>query len=836
MTDKHSMTAFIRMPLQYTDPLCRRRIRDFIRCGMAMNLILGCCFTGVAFTQSAGGKIEGIIKNSSGVPVAEAIVTVTGPVTRSDMADSGGRYAISGIAPGDYTLSVEHPGFVAVKQTGITVRADVPTEVPITLVPAPKETVIVTASRQEAELQAAPAAVTVVTAAALSAIPATNVGDLLRSVPGLNVVQTSAREINLASRQASPNLTNSQIALIDGRTIYSDFFNLIFWDLIPINTGDIKQIEVVRGPVSAVWGANAATGAVNIITKTPREAPGLSFMLSGGGFSRDAGDTKGKGAGVFGSANVTFSHAVNERWSYRTSAGYSYSDAFSRPVGKIPETTSPVDPAYKVGGASYTDVSYENPPTQQPKFDLRVDQEIDITGRITYEGGIAASQGIIQTPIGPFRMESGSMLSYGRVGYEKGRLRLSVFANYLDGKAPNLLSKAADGGVLRINFKTGTYDIAGSYARLIGNRHLLNFGGNYRHHTFDITVAPEAEDRSDVGAYLEDEIMLGKIRIPVGFRLDKVRTVSKTLFSPRAAIVYRPVNQHAIRFSYNLAHRLPSAVDNYLDISIIGGYLPLGMLDPSYGDQQFPLVTRSTGNTQLEAETLRAFELGYSGTLPARTNIGLAFYVNDSDHVINNLLDGEAFTAAGIPYYYTSANPPPGWPLSPYYFDLFHQLGVDIPCLVKTLNYGRVRNKGFEISFDRPVKSDWSIFANYSYQALPESRSPQSDPFRYPPGSLPAPPRDRFNAGLNLSGKRFLGNLTLNYSNKAFWTDVRDSTFYGYSNSYKMVNCSFGVRWGEEGKVTTSVKAVNLLNNDIQQHIFGDILKRRVFGELQFGF
>jgi hypothetical protein len=49
------------------------------------------------------------------------------------------------------------------------------------------------------------------------------------------------------------------------------------------------------------------------------------------------------------------------------------------------------------------------------------------------------------------------------------------------------------------------------------------------------------------------------------------------------------------------------------------------------------------------------------------------------------------------------------------------------------------------------------------------------------------------------------------------------------------VNCSFGVRWSE-GRVMTSIKAINLLNDDIQQHIFGDILKRRIFGEVQVGF
>ena len=61
---------------------------------------------------------------------------------------------------------------------------------------------------------------------------------------------------------------------------------------------DIKQIEVIRGPASAVWGANALTGVVNIITKSPREAPGDDGRRSAAAFfSRDAGSSAGKGAG-----------------------------------------------------------------------------------------------------------------------------------------------------------------------------------------------------------------------------------------------------------------------------------------------------------------------------------------------------------------------------------------------------------------------------------------------------------------------------------------------------------------------------------------------------------
>jgi iron complex outermembrane receptor protein len=77
------------------------------------------------------------------------------------------------------------------------------------------------------------------------------------------------------------------------------------WDLLPNSPTDIKQIEVIRGPASAVWGANAQTGVVNIISKTPRETVGTIATFTGGLFSRNTGSTKGSAPGALFGANVT---------------------------------------------------------------------------------------------------------------------------------------------------------------------------------------------------------------------------------------------------------------------------------------------------------------------------------------------------------------------------------------------------------------------------------------------------------------------------------------------------------------------------------------------------
>src|SRR5687767_14190485 len=154
--------------------------------------------------------------------------------------------------------------------------------------PTYEDQVVVTASRIEQKLVNAPATVTLISSQTIAASPSASYADLLRAVPGMNVTQTSARDINLVSRSASGTLSTSQLALIDGRSIYQDFFGFVAWDFLPVNPSEIKQIEVIRGPASAVWGANALTGVVNVITKSPREMVGSTLLVSVGTFGRDA--------------------------------------------------------------------------------------------------------------------------------------------------------------------------------------------------------------------------------------------------------------------------------------------------------------------------------------------------------------------------------------------------------------------------------------------------------------------------------------------------------------------------------------------------------------------
>ena len=97
----------------------------------------------------------------------------------------------------------------------------------------------------------------------------------------------------------------------------------------------------------------------------------------------------------------------------------------------------------------------------------------------------------------------------------------------------------------------------------------MTFGGNVRRNNFDITIAPAAENRTELGAYGQDEIFLDRFRFTIGGRVDKFGNLSDPVFSPRLAAAFKPAAGHSLRVSYNRAFRSPSVINNYLDIAIV---------------------------------------------------------------------------------------------------------------------------------------------------------------------------------------------------------------------------------------------------------------------------
>lgn len=669
-----------------------------------------------------------------------------------------------------------------------------------------EEQVVVTASRSDQQLVNAPASVSLVTSETIQNSPATNIGDLLRAVPGVNVTQLSARDVNLTSRGATGTLATSQLALVDGRSVYLDFFGMVMWDLVPTNLNDVKQIEVIRGPASAVWGANAMSGVVNVITKTPRELAaegGRSFTIGVGTFDRDASGLDGTAGGLF---YVSGSHAVavDDRWSYKLSAGFQSQSALPRPAGAIPNAF----------GTPYP--TYINEGTSQPKFDARVDYDMADGARLVFSGGVAGTEGIIHSGIGPFDIDSGSRMTYVSGRYQKGPRRIATFLNVLNGDASNLLSREVTGQFLPLGFDTTTFDIEASDVRAVGTNHVLSFGANYRHNGFDITIAPDGDSRNEGGVYVQDEIFLtDRLRWVVGGRLDKFSSIANIVFSPRTTLLYKPSPNQTLRSSFNRAFRAPSFTNNHLDVTLLNE-ANLSAISPALARFVFPF--RAVGNPDLTQETMTAYELGYSAVLRNRATVTAAVYWNTTNDAI-------FFTQADR---YTPTNPPVTWPAFIPTFVLGLIPSPGLPSAFTYLNLGTVKDKGLEVGVDGVVNRYVNAFANYSYQADPVVEG-------FDPSETNFPANNRFNTGFNFSYERYLGNLTVSYTDEAYWQDVLDQRFAGPTEAFTLVNVGFGVKWMDD-KLTTSVKVTNATNREIQQHVFGDILKRQIVGEARYAF
>jgi outer membrane receptor protein involved in Fe transport len=677
-----------------------------------------------------------------------------------------------------------------------------------------EETVVVSASKNEEKLVNAPATMSVIDSKTIETAPTQNFAELMRSVPGTNVTQVSARDINVTMRGATSTLATGQLALLDGRSLYQDFFGFVMWDFLPVNLNEIKQIEVIRGPASAVWGANALYGVVNVITKSPREMQGTSAVLGVGGFARDSSDPATQGAGTLFYISGTHAQAVNDRLAFKISAGGYTQDPYSRPTGIVP-----CDRGADVCGtgpkAPYP--TYANKGTSQPKFDTRVDYDSADGAKLSFSGGVAGTEGIMHTGIGPFDIDSGSVMGYVKANYAKKGVKVSFFTNILDGNAANVLTRDAAGNPIALAFNTKTFDFEASNVQTFNGKHVVTYGGNFRRNTFDLSLAPLAQSRTEGGVYVQDEIFLSKLyRLVAGVRADRFDYLDTVVASPRVAFLVKPKEDQTFRVSYNRAYRAPSVINNFLDVTIVQP-IALNQFNAAFGNQVYPLGVNSVGNPDLKETSVDAFEVGYSDAVAkGKAIVSAAFYVNKTH---NDILFTEDQSKR-----YLSANPPPGWPAP--LVPALNLIG-GLPSTFTYLNFGETTEKGIELGVTASVNQYVGAFANYSYQATPKVNFPLSEV------NLPA--KNRFNAGFNVSRSRYLGDLNVTYSGSAFWQDVLNDPFHGTTKAYTLVNGGFGVKWANN-RVTTSVKATDIGNQRIQQHVFGDIIKRQVVGELRVNF
>jgi len=662
-----------------------------------------------------------------------------------------------------------------------------------------EDVLVVTASRTEQPLNESPSAISVLDQKTIESIPADDYSDLLRNVPGLNVAQTSARDINISARGATNTLATTQLVLVDGRSLYLDFFGFVMWDFLPVNPVEIKQIEAVRGPGSAVWGANALSGVVNVITKRPKEIVGTSLLVGGGEIGTRYGSVTH--AGISSSGRV----------GYKLSGGYYEQDPYDRPAS--------------LGN------TFANAGTEQPKGELRLDYDLTDDSYLSFGYGLARTDGIIHTGIGPFDIDKGTELSYAKVDYNKQAWHFGMFWNGLDADSQNLLTRGIDGNFLGFKFKTDTYNVEMSNTSVVGTKNIFTYGANYRTSDFKLEIAPSGTSKEEWGVFVQDEILLGeKWRWLIGGRYDDVDPISG-VFTPRTSLLYSPLPNHTFRVSYNEAFRSPSVINNYLQATILVPIPLPGMT--------FVVPDVADGNVDLSEEHLTAYEVGYVGSLPSGLIVTLSAYRNVTEDSI------DFYNSA---YYGGLANLPPvfnpatglGLPASVIPCFLFPlgsipqcgPLGPNVvPSNASYRNVGKTTDRGVEFSVQQRFRGNWSWFFNVSWQDKPEFEG--LSPAEVLTQNLP--PTWRGNFGFSFDSGRYFFSANANYQDEAFWADVPLPGAQGTTDSFTMVNAAAGVRLLDE-RMTLQILGANIFDEDVQQHFFGDIISRKITGQIGFRF
>ena len=650
-----------------------------------------------------------------------------------------------------------------------------------------QEIVVVSATRTENSLAEAPAAVTVISAEMIDRNPGDDIGDLLRNVPGLNVSQTSTRDINMTARGSTNTLSNSQLVLLDGRSIYLDFFGIVLWDLLPVQANEIKQIEVVRGPGSAVWGANAMSGVTNVITERPQDILGTTVV-----------------AGTMG-ANVVHA-AGDDDFAYKISGGYFDQSAYDRPSGVVPGSNPP---------QTYPDFANEG--TTQRRADARFDWGME-DGYFSLGVGGATTDGIIHTGIGPFDIDNDAELTYFQADWYNGNAHIGVSGQFLDGDATNLLTLSSDGQPLGFRFINDTYNIDLSNSSQIGDRHFITYGGNVRMHNFDLDIAPQADDKDEWGVFVQDEIELSeRWRWVLGVRYDDIDPLRDSVVTPRTSLLYSFSPDHTIRVSYNEAFRTPSAINNYLGISILQPLAP-----------GVAAVADAFGDPALTEESLEAYEIGYVGYLDNGMAVSLAAYRNETkdsiDFFVVDLYGPTNLPAPGptmpptlIPCFTLPPGTNPACPLG--------GLAGVVPSDYSYRNIGRTIDRGLEFSLDQAM-DDWYWWVNLSWQDDPDISGAD-------PADVNRAPEWRANVGIGQQVGRFFWDASVNYQDEAYWADVLFAR--ATTDAFTQVNASVGWRFRDDS-LTLKLIGQNIFDEELQQHIFGDIIDRRIDAQISFSF
>ena len=432
-----------------------------------------------------------------------------------------------------------------------------------------KEETVSIASRYEQPISRAPSDVYVITDEDIRNSGATDVPTLLRQVPGMEVMQMNAVDFNVSIRGNNELLANKLLVLVDGRSIYIDQSGTVLWKALPVGLMEIKKIEVLKGPASAVYGFNAFDGVVNIITKSPEELKGATLQLAGG----ELGTLLSSGVYAGTSGN----------WSYRVSGGHEQNQRWSN-------RNAPALNSQRIGGM--------------------IEYHLPDHGRIRAEAGIGRANPYHGLLSEVSNNDINFSQAHALASYERDGLLVRGWwkglypTNNISTVSPlhQLLSLTDQFGRTRGDSSYNTYDLETRYRFTAFQTLTLNVGTNFRRIILSSHQLSSHTAENRLGLYAQgDWRVLPSLELSAGVRYD-LDTFENPNLSPRGALIYHLNENHNFRLSSSVAYRPPTIFDVNLNIinSVSGPGIPL---------TTFPAL----GSSNIKSEQIISYEFGYQG-------------------------------------------------------------------------------------------------------------------------------------------------------------------------------------------------------------------------------
>ncbi|MCS5701436.1 MAG: TonB-dependent receptor, partial [Acidobacteria bacterium] len=466
------------------------------------------------------------------------------------LSDAQGNFTVS-LDPGSYSIVAVLLGYETVRVDGISVSGGAATEIAVGMTTAALALapVSVTVSRgQEASSLSAPAQVSIVTADDISRIASTSTADFLKGLPGVDVSQVGINQSNTVTRGFNNVFSGALLVLTDYRYARVPSIRLNNYNLHPTTPLDIERIEVVLGPAAALYGPNASSGVMHIITSSPIDRPGTSVAISGGNQSMFRG---------------IFRHAM----AFSEKAGLKVSGQYFR--GNDFEYTDPVEAAAAAANPGSATIGQRDFFSSHYGGEARLDLRPwdDPNDNIIITGGLKTLASSIEpTGIGAGQAKNWTYKSL-QARINKSGLFVQAFLNN---------SSAGDTYMLRtgnpIVDNSVTFATQGQYNFSIGERFSATAGVDYSLVTPKTggTINGMNED-NDVtklfGAYVQTTTKLtDQIDFVAAIRRDTHNWLEDAFVSPRLGLVLTPEEGHAFRATYNRSFSTPTSNNLFLDI------------------------------------------------------------------------------------------------------------------------------------------------------------------------------------------------------------------------------------------------------------------------------